>query len=106
MTSFSTAAVARCCRRVASERMKIASAERLFMRMRSPSKAPPLLRRVGSMATTAICRSGQPREELIGEAGFAGPAAAGDADDGDAGARAGNGPADLLRIAAARRRIL
>ena len=39
--SSSTALVARCWRRVASERMKMRSQLRLFMRMRSPSSAPP-----------------------------------------------------------------
>ena len=64
-TSASTALVARFCRRVASERMKTCSCASEFMRMRSPSSAPPLRRRVGSMATTAIVRSGKWRTKRI-----------------------------------------
>ena len=52
--SSSTALVERLLRRVAIERMKIRSSRRLFMRIRSPSSAPPVRRRVGSTASTAI----------------------------------------------------
>ena len=45
-------------RRVANERMNTRSLRRLFIRMRSPSSAPPVRRRVGSTATSAIERSG------------------------------------------------
>ena len=55
------------------------------MRMRSPSSAPPLRRRVGSIATTAICRVGklahESRQQFVGQARLAGAAGAGDADD-------------------------
>ena len=47
MQSFSTALVAACCRRVAIERMKTRWLRSEFMRMRSPSSAPPVRRRVG-----------------------------------------------------------
>ena len=40
--------------RVAIERMKTLGASMAFIRIRSPSSAPPVLRRVGSMAITAI----------------------------------------------------
>ena len=42
-----------CAPRVASERKKTRSPSREFIRIRSPSRAPPPLRRVGSTATTA-----------------------------------------------------
>jgi hypothetical protein len=64
-TSASTALVARFCRRVASDRMNTCSAASEFMRMRSPSSAPPLRRRVGSIATTATLRSGKWRTKRI-----------------------------------------
>jgi hypothetical protein len=58
---------------------------RLFMRMRSPSSAPPVRRRVGSTASTAMrLRSGklaqEARQQLVGHAALAGAAGAGDAD--------------------------
>ena len=59
----SIALVARCWRRVAIERMKTLSLRRLFMRMRSPSSAPPVRRRVGS---TASDRDPQRREVRAG----------------------------------------
>jgi hypothetical protein len=65
IVSASTALVARFCRRVASERMKICSLASEFIRMRSPSSAPPLLRRVGSIATTAMVRDGWKRTKRI-----------------------------------------
>ncbi len=61
IVSVSTALVARWARRVASERMNTCSLASAFMRMRSPSRAPPERRRVGSIATTAIRRSGKNR---------------------------------------------
>ena len=45
-------------RRVAKERMNVRSLRRLFIRIRSPRSAPPVRRRVGSTATTAIESSG------------------------------------------------
>ncbi len=59
--SASTALVARWARRVASERMNTCGLASAFMRIRSPSSAPPVRRRVGSMASTATRRSGKQR---------------------------------------------
>ena len=61
MQSFSTTLVATCWRRVAIERMNTRGLRRLFMRMRSPSSAPPVRRRVGSTQITAM--------RMLGEAG-------------------------------------
>ena len=58
MQSFSTTFVAACWRRVAIERMKTCLERSEFMRMRSPSSAPPVRRRVGSTDRIAILRSG------------------------------------------------
>ncbi len=88
----SIAFVARFCRRVAIERMKTRSLRRLFIRMRSPSSAPPVRRRVGSTATTATRSSrevGQEAgEDLVRHGALAGAAGAGDPDDRHACARA------------------
>ena len=47
------------------------------MRMRSPSSAPPVRRRVGSTASTAICSLGkllhEARQQLIGEVDLPAP---------------------------------
>jgi hypothetical protein len=55
-----------------------------FMRMRSPSSAPPLLRRLGSMLITAMRKrialvQAQAADQLVGQAALAGAAGAGDA---------------------------
>ena len=52
--SGSAAAISAPEARVASERMKICLPWIAFMRMRSPSNAPPVFRREGSTATIAI----------------------------------------------------
>ena len=74
--------------------------------MRSPSSAPPLRRRVGSIATTAICAlrevPHQARQQLVGQARLARAAGAGDADDRHLVPRARQRPADLLRLRVAR----
>ena len=49
---------ARCARRVASERAKMPGPWIAFMRMRSPSSAPPERRRVGSTSSRPMLRSG------------------------------------------------
>ena len=76
--------------RVASERMKTRGPSFhgaiAFMRMRSPSSAPPLLRRDGSIEITAMCErvalvEAQAPDQLVGEARLARAAGAGDADD-------------------------
>ncbi|TWG89477.1 hypothetical protein L599_004200000050 [Luteimonas sp. J16] len=54
MQSVSTALVATFWRRVAIERMYTRWLRSEFMRMRSPSSAPPVRRRVGSTETTAM----------------------------------------------------
>ena len=59
MQSFSTAFVATCWRRVAIERMKTRGERSEFMRMRSPSSAPPVRRRVGSTEITAMRMAGK-----------------------------------------------
>ena len=50
--------------------MKTFSAASEFMRMRSPSSAPPERRRVGSIATTAIWRSGKWRTKRCSSSSF------------------------------------
>ena len=54
------------------------------MRMRSPSSAPPLRRRVGSTASTAMRICGkcvqEAQQQFVHDAGLAGTAGAGDAD--------------------------
>ena len=57
--SSRTALVAALRRRVASERMNTRPSRRLFILIRSPSSAPPVRRRVGSTASTAIRASGK-----------------------------------------------
>ena len=59
MQSFNTALVATFCRRVAIERMYTRWLRSEFMRMRSPSSAPPVRRRVGSTLITAMCIFGK-----------------------------------------------
>ena len=54
MQSRSTVLIAACWRRVAIERMYTRGLRSEFMRMRSPSSAPPVRRRVGSTETTAM----------------------------------------------------
>ena len=58
----------------------------MFIRIRSPSSAPPVRRRVGSTASTAmrICAKAAEEavEDLVGDAALAGTAGTGDADDG------------------------
>ena len=77
--------------RVASERMNtrwpFCQGEIAFMRMRSPSKAPPLLRREGSIEITAMRSAvalvqADATHQFIGERGFARAACAGDAEHG------------------------
>ena len=56
-----------------------------FMRMRSPSSAPPLLRRDGSIEITAMLQrvvlvEAQAPDQLVGQARLAGAAGAGDAE--------------------------
>ena len=84
MQSFSTMFVAACWRRVAIERMNTRLERSEFMRMRSPSSAPPERRRVGSTASTAMRISGNACEEalqqFVDDARLAGAAGAGDAD--------------------------
>ena len=61
-------------------------AEMAFMRMRSPSNAPLVLRRVGSIAMTAILGSSEYRSEttdqLVGQRRLTCTACARDAEDG------------------------
>jgi hypothetical protein len=71
-----------------------------FMRMRSPSSAPPLLRRLGSMADHGDAQrvalvQAQAADELVGEAALAGAAGAGDAEHGDLLRRRGSGQRGL-----------
>ena len=71
--------------RVASERKKTRSPSREFIRIRSPSSAPPPRRRVGSTASTAMrslsCWSTRkPAHQLVGQRRLAGAAGAGDAE--------------------------
>jgi hypothetical protein len=54
MTSASRSGSPPSAPRVAIDRKKMFSPVRLFMRIRSPSSAPPPLRRVGSTASTAM----------------------------------------------------
>ena len=58
ITSGSAALISEPNSRVANDRMKtrwpLRHGVMAFMRMRSPSKAPPLLRRLGSIDTTAM----------------------------------------------------
>ncbi len=54
MTSGSESGTSATDERVASERKNTCGESMAFMRMRSPSSAPPALRRVGSTATTAM----------------------------------------------------
>ena len=80
-----------------------------FIRIRSPSSAPPPRRRVGSTARTAIAQlvllvQAQPAHQLVGERGLARAAGTGDAEDRCAprgrgraqGRRAGRGAATGL----------
>ena len=77
------------------------SPSRLFIRIRSPSSAPPPLRRVGSTASTAMrslssWSTPEPAHQLVGERGLARAAGAGDAEHRDrasAAAAAGRRPA-------------
>ena len=54
----SVALVATFCRRVANERMNVRSLRSELIRIRSPRRAPPVRRRVGSTATIAISSCG------------------------------------------------
>ena len=93
--------------RVASERMKIWSESIAFMRMRSPSSAPPVRLRDGSIemhgdAQPILLIEPQPQDEFVGQRGLAGAAGAGDAEHRrlDAGSRLQQRLADAHRIGA------
>ena len=78
MTSPSAAEIALPASRVASERMKTLGRRIAFMRMRSPSSAPPVLRRVGSTESTAIFSaspwsSAEAPHQLVGERALPAP---------------------------------
>ena len=63
--SASIALVAELRRRVAIERMKMRSSRKALNRIRSPSNAPPVRRRVGSTASTATRNCSNRRENLL-----------------------------------------
>src|SRR5215831_11862163 len=83
MTSGRPFATSACAPRVASERMNTRPPPMAFMRMRSPSSAPPDLRREGSTASTAMSMRSlvepEAAHELVGQRGLARAARAGDA---------------------------
>ena len=56
--------VAKCCRLVAIDLINIFGEDRLFILILSPNNAPPVFRRVGSTAKTAIRISGLFLENL------------------------------------------
>ena len=97
MTSASTALVARCCRRVASERMNTCGAASEFMRMRSPSKraagtAPRGIdRHHGDLAIRKLPQ--EPLQQLVGQRALARAAGTRESDDGRGDAR----PCDRAR---------
>ena len=87
MTSGSAAEISLPVSRVASERMKMFGCSMAFMRMRSPSSAPPVRLREGSIEMMAILTAialveAEAADQFVGQRGLAGAAGAGDAEHG------------------------